>query len=170
MPSQGLMRLFSEGSAPLVVVVLIVALGLDSALILTRALSGPAVPAAVTAPVNALPFGAHSRNPQLILATVVNAHLFGTAPLANSTDAPPTNMQLVLTGVIAVKGHPDQGQAIIGANVADAKLYMVGTAISGGARLHAVYDDRVLLERNGTLETLMLPRNMLNGVGYAPAA
>ena len=28
----------------------------------------------------------------------------------------------------------------------------------GGARLQAVYGDRVLIERNGSLETLKLPR------------
>jgi general secretion pathway protein C len=35
--------------------------------------------------------------------------------------------------------------------------------IPGGARLHAVYHDRVLLERNGALETLSLPRTPLSG-------
>jgi general secretion pathway protein C len=170
MPSRGLTRLSSERGAQLVVVVLIVALGLDSALILTRALSGPALPTPATGGANTLPFGSHTRNPQLVLASITSAHLFGAAPLANSTNAPPTNMQLVLTGVIAINGHPDLGQAIIGANVADAKLYSVGAAISGGARLHAVYGDRVLLERNGGLETLMLPRDLLGGVGYAPVA
>lgn len=170
MPSQGLMRPFGERGAQLTVVALIIALGLDSALILARTLSGTALPAPGSGAANALPFGSHSRNPQLVLATVINAHLFGTSPLANGTNAPPTSMPLVLTGVIAVKDHPDRGQAIIGANVADAKLYSVGAAISGGAHLHAVYDDRVLLERNGGLETLMLPRTALNGVGYAPVA
>lgn len=170
MSPQGLMRLFGERSAQLAVVALIIALGLDSAFILTRALSGPALPLSADGAARPLPFGPHSRNPQLLLATVINAHLFGAAPLANGTDAPPTTMPLVLTGVIAVKGHPEAGQAIIGPNAGDAKLYSVGAAISGGAHLHAVYDDRVLLERNGALETLMLPREALSGVSYAPVA
>lgn len=171
MSSQGLLRLFAERGAPLVVVALIIALGLDSAMILTRTLSGPALttPAEGTAR-GTLPFGPHSKNPQLLLANVIDAHLFGATPLATAGNAPPTTMSLVLTGVIAVKGHPDDGQAIIGANVADAKVYTVGASIPGGAHLHAVYDDRVLLERNGGLETLMLPRTELDGVAYAPVA
>jgi hypothetical protein len=40
--------------------------------------------------------------------------------------------------------------------------------IPGGARLHAVYGDRVLLERNGGLETLLLPRTA--GAGVIPAS
>jgi general secretion pathway protein C len=169
MSSQGLTRLFNERSAPLVVVALIIALGLDSALILARSLAGPALPTTAGA-TRALPFGVHSKNPQLLLATVINAHLFGASPTATGTDAPPTTMPLVLTGVIAVRGHPNAGQAIIGANAGDTKVYGVGASIPGGAHLHAVYDDRVLLERNGALETLMLPRTALSGVAYAPVA
>jgi general secretion pathway protein C len=164
------MRLFNERGAQLIVVALIIALGLDSALILARTLSGPALPAPAAAGANALPFGTHSGNPQLLLASVINAHLFGASVSLNGTDAPPTTMPLVLTGVIAVTGHPERGQAIIGANATDARLYSVGAALSGGAHLHAVYDDRVLLERNGALETLMLPRTALGGVGFAPVA
>lgn len=170
MSSQDLMRLFAERGAQLVVVALIIALGLDSALILSRTLAGPPLPTPASGAARALPFGPHSKNPQLLLATVVNAHLFGAAPLAAGTNAPPTTMPLVLTGVIAVKGQPGAGQAIIGANAADTKVYAVGASIPGGAHLHAVYDDRVLLERNGGLETLMLPRSALNGVSYAPVA
>jgi len=168
MTSQGLKRLLGERGAQLVAVALLAALGLDSALILSRTLAGPALPTPAEGVSRPLPFGAHSKNPQLLLATILDAHLFGAAPSAAGGDAPPTSMPLVLTGVIAVKGHPDAGQAIIGGNAGDTKLYSVGAAVSGGAHLHAVYDDRVLLERNGALETLMLPRNALNGVAYAP--
>ena len=165
---RALLQLLQERGARLVVVVLLVLLGLDSAVILTRLLgSGSAMPAAPGAAT--LPFGAHSRNPQLILATIVNGHLFGSAALSGgSAGAPPTTMPLVLTGVIADRNHPNLGQAIIGANAANAKLYSVGSAISGGAHLHAVYADRVLLERNGHLETLMLPRTPLPGASYPP--
>ncbi len=167
--TRGLARLAAERGAQLVVLLLIIALGLDSALILTRALGGGAPPAA-TGPTNNLPFGPHSRNPQLLLATVVNAHLFGSAPVAvnGGGSAPPTTLPLILTGVIADPAEPYRGQAIIGPSAAAARLYSVGAAISGGAHLHAVYADRVLLERNGALETLMLPRTPLAGASYTP--
>ncbi|HEX4050405.1 MAG TPA: type II secretion system protein GspC [Steroidobacteraceae bacterium] len=168
MSSQGLMRLFAARGAQLVVVALIVALGLDSALILSRALAGDTLSTPAEGAAHTLPFGPHSKNPQLVLAAVIDAHLFGAAPTAGGADAPPTTMALVLTGVIAVKGHPTAGQAIMGANAADTKVYAVGASIPGGAHLHAVYDDRVLLERNGALETLMLPRTALTGVTYSP--
>jgi hypothetical protein len=49
-------------------------------------------------------------------------------------------------------------------------LYAVGAAMPGGVHLHAVYADRVLLERNGGLETLMLPRTPMSGKGPASIA
>ncbi len=172
MSARTLARLASERGAQLVVLVLIIALGLDSALILTRALGGGATVPPAAAPTNSLPFGAGNHNPQLLLAQVVEAHLFGSAPLpAGGGNAPPTTLPLILTGVIADPGHPSRGQAIIGSSAADAKLYSVGAAISGGAHLHAVYADRVLLERNGALETLTLPHTPLPGTAYvAPQA
>lgn len=160
-------RLLGERGAQLVVVILLLAIGLDAALILSRLLGGGALPPAPT--VGALPLGPRARNPQLMLANIVDGHLFGAAPLSGGANAPPTTLQLVLTGVIADRAHPGRGAAIIGANAANAKLYSVGSVLTGGAHLHAVYSDRVLLERNGHLETLMLPRTPLPGVSYPPS-
>ncbi|MFO1400510.1 MAG: type II secretion system protein N [Steroidobacteraceae bacterium] len=56
---------------------------------------------------------------------------------------------------------PSQGMAILGPNPAQAKLYAVGAAVPGGARLHAVYRDRVLLDRGGAIESRALPRKSL---------
>jgi general secretion pathway protein C len=166
----GLTRLLSERGASLAALVLIVALALDSAMILSRALSGSeAVPPASAPPLSAaMP---HNANPQVLLATVVNAHLFGAASggAVGGPNAPPTSMPLILAGVIAEK-DPGKGQAIIGENAAAAKLYSVNAVIPGGARLHAVYRDRVLLERNGSLETLALPRTQLSGTTSSSSA
>lgn len=165
---RGLTRLLTDRGAQLAVVVLIVALGLDCALVLTRALNPVGTQASSGVP--AALIARHSVNPQVTMATIINAHLFGTAAVATGPNAPPTNMALILAGVIAEK-NPADGRAIIGPNAAAAKLYAVGAMISGGARLHAVYADRVLLEHNGALETLMLPRTLLPGMAdFAPAA
>ncbi|HEY1724055.1 MAG TPA: type II secretion system protein GspC [Steroidobacteraceae bacterium] len=164
---QDLTRLFAERGAQLVALLLLLALGLDSALILTRALgSAPAVPPPRLATGPVLP-GQQSVNPALQLATIVNAHLFGAAPNASGVDAPNTTMPLTLAGVIA-DPDPSKGVAIIGENAAAGKLYTVGAALPGGVHLHSVYGDRVLLERNGGLETLMLPRTVTPSRG-APA-
>jgi general secretion pathway protein C len=166
---QGLTRLFADRGAQLVALLLLLALGVDSALILSRALShGPDLPppSLAGAPAVVRP----GLNPQLQLGIIVNAHLFGAAPVvASGSDAPATTMPLILAGVIA-DPDPGKGVAIIGENAAAGKLYGVGAAIPGGAHLHAVYSDRVLLERNGGLETLMLPRTSLAGRGAAPFA
>ena len=165
---QGLTRLFADRGAQLIVLVLLLALGLDAAIILTRALSHGsdlALPASGPAPALARP----SVNPTLQLATIVNAHLFGASAAASGSDAPATSMPLILAGVIA-ESDPGKGKAIIGENAAAGKLYVVGAAIPGGVHLHAVYSDRVLLERNGGLETLMLPRTPNSGRAAAPGA
>src|SRR5487761_729641 len=97
----------------------------------------------------------------LDIAGIVNTHLFGSAPVAagNGANAPQTSMPLVLTGVIAAN-DPRDGLAILGPSVAATKVYAVGDNIPGGARLHAVLSDHVLLERDGVLEALALPRQL----------
>jgi general secretion pathway protein C len=96
-------------------------------------------------------------NPQ----SVADAHLFGVAGASNGpTDPnslPQTQVPLILAGTIALD-DPQAGFAIVGENAVNAKFYRVGTMINGGVRLHAVYIDRVVIDRNGTLETLVLPR------------
>ncbi len=160
---QGLTRLVAGRGPQLVALVLLLALGVDAALILARALShGPDLPPAGAATAPALP--RVGVNPTLQLATIVNAHLFGASVVSGGSDAPATSMPLILAGVIA-DPDPAKGVAIIGENAAAGKLYAVGAAIPGGVHLHAVYADRVLLERNGGLETLMLPRTPISGAG-----
>jgi general secretion pathway protein C len=94
---------------------------------------------------------------------VVAAHLFGiVAADPGAQDfaaAPATTANLVLAGTIAT-GDPRSGIAIILYD-GQSKVYAVGDPV-GGASLHSVYLDRVLLNRNGSLETLALPRSMLS--------
>ncbi|MHB8812015.1 MAG: type II secretion system protein GspC [Steroidobacteraceae bacterium] len=102
----------------------------------------------------------------LDIAGIVNTHLFGSAPVAagNGANAPQTSMPLVLTGVIAAN-DPRDGLAILGPSSAATKVYAVGDNIPGGARLHSVLTDHVLLERDGRLEALALPHQL---AGSAP--
>src|SRR5450755_5182611 len=110
--------------------------------------------------------GAHPPSPAAVahhgidIASITNAHLFGTAndPAKglNAADAPQTSMALILTGIIAGR-NPRVGFAILGENATAAKVHAVGDNVPGGAKLHSVYSDRVLLDRNGRLEYLTLP-------------
>jgi general secretion pathway protein C len=96
--------------------------------------------------------------------SVVSAHLFGIAVADPSSqdpaNAPPTTANLVLAGTIATS-DPKRGVAII-SDGGPTKVYSVGENV-GGASLHSVYLDHVILDRGGALETLLLPR--LQGPG-----
>ena len=125
----------------------------------------PAADPAAAAPLQ-VPAG-----PAIDVGTIVNAHLFG---VAGATDAGPsdpnavaaTQMALVLVGTIA-HADPSIGYAIIGDSAASAKVYGVGKTITGGTKLHAVYADRVILDRGGKLEALLLPKKFTGGGAVA---
>lgn len=92
---------------------------------------------------------------------IADAHLFGlpVAPdNADASNAPQTQMTLVLAGVMA-SSDPTKGFAFIGESATAAKLQYVGDMLGGGSvKLHSVYIDRVMLDRGGRLESLILPR------------
>jgi general secretion pathway protein C len=101
-----------------------------------------------------------SRQQTLRVRDIVAAHLFGeAASTAADGSAPQTTVQLVLAGVLAVP-DPKRGLAILGPSAAAARLYMVGGAVPGGVRLYSVYPDHVLLDRDGSIESLQLPKKI----------
>jgi len=146
--------------------VLALALGVQAALIVTDLTGGKASGrSASSAP--ALPPAQQA--PRLNAAAIANAGLFGDpAPVANTNaaDAPQTNIPLVLTGIIAA-ADPSMGLAILGENATSAKVFAVGDIVPGGVKLHSVLSDKVILDRNGSLESLSLPRQS-TGVAMAP--
>lgn len=75
------------------------------------------------------------------------------AAASNSAAAPSTNLRLTLLGSF-VHADPARSTAIITLEGGKAKRYLVGTQLSDGVLLHAVYRNRVELKRNGRLETL----------------
>jgi general secretion pathway protein C len=141
---------------------LALALGVQAAMVLTDlagAGRGPSPGVLVAA--------SRAQHATIDVAAITNTHLFGVAatPVAgNGANAPQTSMPLVLTGVIAAN-DPRDGLAILGPDAAATKVYAVGDNIPGGAVLHAVLSDHVLLERDGRLEALGLPRQL---AGNAP--
>ena len=105
--------------------------------------------------------------------TITNAHLFGFAPkVAESTGngpLPPSSIPLVLTGIMAAN-DPQYGLAILGQTAQSTKVYAVGDNVPGGAKLHSVFSDHVVIDRNGQLETLALPRQVPAGTAPPPSA
>ena len=138
-------------------------LGVQAALILTDlAGGGPKATPVHANPVHARP---------LDLAAINNAHLFGAAPApkVDAANAPATSMPLVLTGIIA-GNDPQNGLAIIGPTPQTARVYAVGDTIAGGPKLHSVYTDRVVIDRDGQLESLALPHQANVGNAAPPSA
>jgi len=154
------------GAAPTVVsFVLVLVIAAQLASLLWRVLGASEVDAGADAPV----VQAQAQN--VDIAAIVNAHLFGVAAQSGDpSDAPATTANLTLAGTLAGR-EPEQGWAIIGATGQSARVYATGASLPGGSRLFAVYPDRVILDRNGARESLLLPR-LAGGAsgGVAPRA
>ena len=157
-------RLLRDGPR-IVTWILAIALGVQAALILTDLVAARRGGAGGT--VRQGP--AHSR--LVDLAAITNAHLFGAAPTLkqDGANAPQTSMPLVLTGIIA-GNDPQNGLAILGHSAQTTKVYAVGDNVPGGAKLHSVYSDRVVIDRDGRLESLSLPRQMNAGNAPPPSS
>lgn len=95
---------------------------------------------------------------------IVDAHLFGKVSTESPVlaveqeDAPDTQLSLELRGTITAS-EEQSALAIIAERGGAERVYFVGDAVPGGASLHAVHFDRVLLRRGGRLEALRLPRS-----------
>ena len=95
---------------------------------------------------------------------IADLHLFGQAgevkPVVKEQvddKAPETRLKLTLHGVF-VEQDPNQGAAIIGKEGSKQDYYKVGGSIMNGVTLQAVFDDRVVLLRNGQSEILKFPK------------
>jgi len=115
-------------------------------------------PSASTANIKPQPRANHDRK-------IAQLHLMGKPAPASSSkqvaNAPETTLNLKLLGVLA--GDKEYGYAIISSGGNKIKHYGLGDDVPGGATLHAVYSDRVILERDIRMETLRLPRANAKG-------
>lgn len=150
---------------------LALALGVQAAFIVTDLAGAGKVPTA-TGPAPNLAL----RNGSVNVAAIVNARLFGAAAVEQAgldpAHATQSNIALVLSGIIAAE-DPRNGLAILGPSAAASKVYAVGDNVPGGAKVHSVLNDRVVLDRNGNLEYLTLPRQLQGGAlppGRRPSA
>ncbi len=151
-PAGGLRAGIATAGPSIATLVLVVVIAAQLAALLWRALgsSGTELPV--------VPIAAGSTAPVVDLAAIVNAHLFGIAAQGGDPgEAPATSANLTLAGTLAGP-DPEQGWAIIGASGQAARVYAAGASLAGGTRLVAIYPDRVILDRNGARESLMLPR------------
>ena len=99
---------------------------------------------------------------------IIEDHLFGVASrepvpvVEDVVDAPDTSLSLQLKGTHSDPLDSRWGAAIIADGRGEEKTYTVSDAIDGGggAQLHSIYIDRVILNRAGRLETLRLPQEL----------
>jgi general secretion pathway protein C len=72
-------------------------------------------------------------------------------------------LDLQLLGILADERAKSQSRALIRSSGDQEKPYAVGDAVAAVATVKAIFPDRVLLMRNGELETLRMHRGELNG-------
>lgn len=96
-------------------------------------------------------------------------HIFGEAAMAPPADqllapytAPETQLRLTLLGVFA-STNKNSAWAIISDQGGGEETYAVGANVPGGATVHEILPDRVVLLRNGRYETLNLPKDGVEG-------
>ncbi|UAW97489.1 type II secretion system protein GspC [Halopseudomonas nanhaiensis] len=94
------------------------------------------------------------------LSVLGKAKSAGTAVV----DAPDTNLRWELKGVFT-NPDPSRSGAILAPQGQTEKLYRVGASLPGNVRLERVMQDRVILARDGKLETLRLKRAQAEGGG-----
>ena len=102
--------------------------------------------------------------------SIANAHIFGEAsaeavvvvPQESHENLAETRLSLELKGTLA-SADENASIAIIADASKEEKIYSIKDTVAPGATLHAVYADRVVLNRAGNLEVLKLPKEFPQG-------
>ena len=89
---------------------------------------------------------------QTVYFDVAGQHLFGHY-LANLANLPMTHLPLKLQGTIVNQKQAQNSIALIQFS-GKTKLYSVGDRLPGGAQIDRILQQRVILKRNGHLESL----------------
>ncbi len=101
------------------------------------------------------------------ISSIIDAHIFGKTEESarpKPAPAPETKLRLSLHGLVATS-DTRFARAIIGVNGSKVEPYAVGQTIKGmDAKIHSIQPNRVLLDRNGALESLLLKRQTLGSL------
>ena len=150
---------------PVVTLILVVLVAWQAAVLVWKMVPGTAAGDAVETPAS-MPAGSSVSGTETNVAAIAAAHLFG---IADAEDAEPviidagpdlpdtTRGNLELKGTVASR-QEDLSVAVISISGADDEVFTIGQQVTNGASLHAVYADRVVLNENGALTNLRLPR------------
>lgn len=127
----------------------------------------PAQPAAAPPSSSAAAEGKPNDQGNPAYQRIAEWHLFGKPPPAAGqpkapVDAPETRLNLTLRGIL-YNDDPAQARVIIAPGNGPEEAYKIGDDLSGGARINAIYPDKVMLLRDGQYETLTLPEDQVKG-------
>ncbi|HEX4872847.1 MAG TPA: type II secretion system protein GspC [Nevskiaceae bacterium] len=146
------------------------ALSLLLAVLLTQSLAGllwklvPSPEAARWQPAPVLAPSGPAPSAALPVREIASARLFGELVRASDTAAlspeqiRDTRLNLTLLGIFAATDGP-RSRALIAQQNGEEKPYAVGDDVVSGVRLQQIFPDRVILSRNGQLETLRLDKD-----------
>jgi len=102
---------------------------------------------------------------------IADAHLFGEARVEAATTAvastnidtlPDARVSLSLKGTVAAS-DPNSSYAIIADSNKEEKVYKIGDPVQSGTTLHEIHMDLVVLNQNGALSKLRLPKDFPQG-------
>jgi general secretion pathway protein C len=99
---------------------------------------------------------------QQAIRQLTSAHLFGIADqpaTAKQTSAPKTKLNLVLRGVVAAEPMEMSFAIIARGKKGKEEAFGVGDKIPGGVTIEEIHADRIILSRNGRLETLFMVKD-----------
>lgn len=154
-----------------VALLLVIGIAWQLARLIWLLMPGSAVNEPVIAPPTQISRSAPAAADSVDVQSIANTHLFGEADAEevivaaqqeDHEDLAETRLSLSLKGTIA-SGSPDTSIAIIADARNEEKIYLIRDTVAPGATLHAIYPDRVVLNRGGTLEVLKLPKDFPEG-------
>jgi general secretion pathway protein C len=151
---------------------LVVVIAWQLARIIWMLVPAPSVGDPVTAPTGVQTSATQSETAADV-QTIVNAHIFGVADVEPVENTQPileetSNLRDTRLSNLSLKGTiasypPELAVAIIADGGNKEKVYSIGESVTSGAHLHAVYADRVVLNENGVLTNLKLPKDFPEG-------
>lgn len=169
--SRSALAAISRVMPPWVSLLLVIAIGWQIAKIIWLLVPGPAAGDNVPMPVSAAPASSQSAT-SIDVTAIANAHMFGVAdeesaavaivPAEEENLADTRLTNLSLKGTVA-SDRPEFSVAIISDGNDEEKVYTIDEPIGSSAKLHAVYADRVVLNENGVLTNLKLPKEYAAG-------
>jgi general secretion pathway protein C len=160
--TKALESLLVQNLPPLISIILVIWIGMNLADLTWRMVPAPKSAAVnLQQPLQQSRAAGGGREDEVNLSQVSPLHLFGKAGVTPvkkiETKAPETRLNLTLHGVF-VEDDPELGAAIIGTSGNQQKYYKVGASVMNGVKLQGVFEDRVVLLRNGQSEILRFPK------------